>query len=86
MHYELGDALRSDRIAVEARDIDDVRIRKGSHRHRIQFMKLRGSAYCVIEVPLRTALERKQYREAKSASKRTNCLKVSPSAKPFISP
>jgi hypothetical protein len=47
--YKVGDALRADRIAVEAKDIGKVRYREGaSHRHGIQFTTLRGSAYCVI--------------------------------------
>lgn len=60
-YYNPGDALKGDRIAVEARDIDDPIIRKGSHSHKIQSTKLRGSAFCVIEQPLRAvdALKRK---------------------------
>ena len=60
VHYEPGDALRADIIAVRARDIDGVRYGEGSHRHRIQFTTLRGSAFCVIEVPLKAVLERRQ--------------------------
>ncbi len=52
-HYKVGDALRANRIAVEARDIDRPRYGEGSGRHRIQFTKLRNSAYCVIEMPLK---------------------------------
>ncbi len=55
-----GDALRADRIAVEAREIDKPRYGEGSHRHKIQFTKLRGSAYCVIELPLKSVREKKQ--------------------------
>ena len=46
-HYELGDALNADRIAVQARSIDKLRYGEGSHRHKIQFTTLRGSAFCV---------------------------------------
>jgi len=53
-HCELGDALSADRIAVRARDIDNPRVGEGSHRHKIQSTTLRGSAFCVIEVPLRS--------------------------------
>jgi len=59
-YYNLGDALVAERIAVQARDIDKVRVGKGTHPHRIQFTKLRGSAYCVIELPLKSVRERKQ--------------------------
>jgi len=58
VYYELGDALRADRIAVEARDIDKVVIKEGSHRHKIQSTTLRGSAFCVIELPLRAVREK----------------------------
>jgi len=57
-HYELGDALSADRIAVQARDIDNPRVGEGSHRHRIQSTTLRGSAFCVIELPLRAVREK----------------------------
>lgn len=53
-HYEVGDALRGERIAVQARGIGKIVIKKGSSRHRIQATTLRDSAYCVIEKPLRT--------------------------------
>ena len=58
-HYEIGDTLRGDRIAVEALEIDNVRYAKGSHRHKIQFTKLRRSAYCVIEMPLKSLIMKK---------------------------
>ena len=51
-HYNQGDALLAERIAVQARSIADIRIKHGSHTHKIQNTILRGSAYCVIEVPL----------------------------------
>jgi len=60
VHHELGDALKAERIAVQARDIDKIRYGEGTHPHRIQFTKLRGSAYCVIELPLKSVRERRQ--------------------------
>ena len=60
VHYELDDALKAERIAVQARDIDKVRYGKGTHAHKIQSTTLRGSAFCVIEVPLKAVLERRQ--------------------------
>lgn len=51
-HYNQGEALKAERIAVEARDIAPAMVKKGSHSHKIQSTKLRGSAYCVIELPL----------------------------------
>ena len=59
-HYEIGDALRGERIAVQALDIDNVRVAKGSHRHKIQFTKLKRSAYCVIEMPLKSLAMKKR--------------------------
>jgi hypothetical protein len=60
VHYENGDALKAERIAVQARDIDKVYIEQGSSSHRIQSTKLRGSAYCVIELPLKAVFERRR--------------------------
>ena len=60
VYYKLGDELSADRIAVQARDIDKARYGTGSSSHKIQFTKLRGSAYCVIEMPLKAVLERRQ--------------------------
>ncbi len=57
IHYGTGDALRAERIAVQARKIDKYIIKTGSSSHRIQATKLHGSAYCVIELPLRTAIK-----------------------------
>jgi hypothetical protein len=51
-HYNQCDALKGERIAVEARSIAPVMFRKGSHPHKIQSTTLRRSAYCVIELPL----------------------------------
>ncbi len=60
VHYELDDALKAERIAVQARDIDKVRYGEGTHAHKIQSTTLRGSAFCVMEVPLKAVLERKR--------------------------
>jgi hypothetical protein len=60
VHYEFGDALKVERIAVQARDIDKVRYGKGTHDHKIQSTTLRGSAFCIIEAPLKAVLERRQ--------------------------
>ena len=57
-YYGLGDALKADRIAVQARDIDRIRVVEGSSEHRIQSTTLRGSAFCVIELPIKSVRER----------------------------
>ena len=57
--YEAGDNLKADQIAVKARNIDKIRIIKDTSNHRAQATKLRGSAYCVIDLPYRSIRERK---------------------------
>jgi len=57
-YYGPGDALKADRIAVQARNIDTPYIVKGSGKHRTQSTKLRDSAFCVIELPLKSVRER----------------------------
>lgn len=54
-YYTEGDALLAERVAVQARRIDKGPVTQASGRHKIQTAKLRGSAYCVIEKPLRTS-------------------------------
>ena len=56
-----GDALRADKIAIEARSINSVTIAKRTSRHKGQFATARDNAYCVIEIPLKSVLEKKQY-------------------------
>jgi len=58
VYYERGDALSAERIAVQARDIDRMRLIEGSSKHRIESTKLRNSAFCVIEVPLKSVREK----------------------------
>lgn len=54
-----GDSLRGNRIAVQARSISQVTIKKLTHNHRGQFATLRDNAFCVIGVPLKSVLEKK---------------------------
>jgi hypothetical protein len=54
-----GDAIRADRIAIEARNINTVTIHKRTHKHRGQFAIARDNAYCVIEIPLKSVLNKK---------------------------
>ena len=58
-YRKLGDALLADKIAASARLIDKVTIDKRTHRHKGQFITLRGDAFCVVEIPLRAVLDRK---------------------------
>ncbi len=55
-----GDALRADRIAVEARSINRVTYGKRTSKHRGQFATLRDNAYCVIDIPLKAVLGKKR--------------------------
>lgn len=54
--YTVGDALRAERIAVKARRIGKpyVSAKDGISSHKIQCSKLEGTAFCVIEKPLRS--------------------------------
>ncbi|MBL7126639.1 MAG: hypothetical protein ISS58_05480 [Dehalococcoidales bacterium] len=58
-YRNLGDALRGDRIAVEARRIDKVIVMKRTHGHKGQFTTLRDNAYCIIDKPLKAVLDKK---------------------------
>ncbi len=58
-HLNINDSLRGDRIAVSARSISSVTVTKRSHRHQGQFATLRDNAYCVIEIPLKIVLDKK---------------------------
>jgi hypothetical protein len=53
--YGQNDSLLAERIAVQARTIDSIRVKHGSSAHKIQSTVLHGSAFCVIEIPLKSA-------------------------------
>ena len=57
-YNEAGAALRAEKIAVQARKIDRPRVVEGSGRDKIQKTTLKGSAYCVVEIPLKWILEK----------------------------
>lgn len=54
-----GDALRGDKIAVQAFKIDPVRVMQRSGRDKGQFTTLRKYAFCVIDIPLKEVLDKK---------------------------
>jgi len=56
---EIGDAIRGEKISVKARTIDKPRVTEGSGRDKIQKTTLRGSAYCVVDLPVKWILEKK---------------------------
>jgi hypothetical protein len=51
--FDKGDALRGDRVAINARRIDQPHVVEGSGRHRTQATIARDNVYCVIEMPLK---------------------------------
>ena len=59
VYRDKDDALRADRIAVQARRIDSVTVQKRTHRHKGQFATARDNALCVIEIPLKLVLDKK---------------------------
>ena len=56
---KIGDAIRGEKISVKARTIDKPRVIEGSGRDKIQKTTLRGSAYCVVDLPVKWILEKK---------------------------
>lgn len=52
-YYKEGEALKAERIVVQAHEITQPRVVKVSKNHKIQEAHLRRGAYCVIEKPLR---------------------------------
>jgi len=53
-----GDALRGDKITVQAFKIDPIRVMQRSGSHKGHFTTLRKNAYCVIDIPLRAVLDK----------------------------
>lgn len=58
--YEEGDELLGERIAAEAREITKRKLIRLTGPHRGSALKLKGSAYCVIEMPLKSVREKKR--------------------------
>ena len=51
--FEKGDALRGDRVAINARQISRPQVIARSGRHEAQEIVARDNVYCVIEMPLK---------------------------------
>lgn len=49
----IGDCLKAHRIAVQARNIEPIRVFQMTKPHKGQRTTLKNNAYCVIEVPLK---------------------------------
>ena len=52
-YTKLGDALRGDRIAINARRLSEITVEAGSGRHRRRSLTARDNVYCVIDKPLK---------------------------------
>ena len=50
--FNAGDALRGERIAINARRLSGPRLVNQSGRHRASSITARDNVYCVIEKPL----------------------------------
>lgn len=59
-YRNFGDALRGDKIAASARNINAVIVKKRTHAHKGQFATLKDNAYCVIEIPLKVVVNKKK--------------------------
>lgn len=57
--YEQGSELRGKKIVAQARKITPQEVIVLSSKHRGRRVKLKGSAYCVIDVPLLSVRQRK---------------------------
>lgn len=51
--FDPGDAIRGDRVVINARRLGDRIVIAGSGRHQTQHIIARDNVYCVIEMPLR---------------------------------
>lgn len=58
-YYNLGDSLRGERIAAQARKITNQKTIQLSSRHKGTFLSLKYSAFCVIEAPLKSVQKRR---------------------------
>lgn len=51
--FETGDALRGDRVVLNAHRVSNPRVIARSGRHEAQEIVARDNVYCIIEMPLR---------------------------------
>ena len=51
--FDKGDALRGDRVAINARRLSRTQVIARSGRHEAQAIVARDEVYCVIEMPLK---------------------------------
>ena len=58
-YRKLGDSLRGDKIVASARRVGTMRVAHRTSKHKGTIVDLRDNAYCVIEVPLKSILNKK---------------------------
>ncbi len=51
--FEAGDALRGDRVAIDARRLSNPKTINQSGRHKANAITASDNVYCVVEMPLR---------------------------------
>ena len=51
--FEKGDAVRGERLAMDARRLSKISRVNQSGRHKAQYITAHDSAFCVIEMPLK---------------------------------
>ena len=56
---KMGDSLRGDKIVASARRVGTMRVAHRTSKHKGTIVDLRDNAYCVIDIPFRSELERK---------------------------
>ena len=54
IYTEIGDTIKGDKIVVEARKIDKIKVIAKSGRHKAQQTTLRDNAVCVIDKRIRS--------------------------------
>ncbi len=57
-YYSIGDSLRGERIAVQARKVTNQKLIQLSGRHKGTSLTLKYSVFCVIEAPLKSVQKR----------------------------
>lgn len=60
--FDVGDAIRGDRVAINARRLSRIQVIARSGRHEAQAITARDNVHCVIELPLRARPKEQQGR------------------------
>jgi len=60
VYQRLGDSLKAYKIVASAKKVNTTRVDHRTSKHKGQFVDLKGNAYCVIDIPFKSELERKK--------------------------